>query len=294
MGTPDFAVPSLEAIVSAGHEVVGVVTQPDRARNRGVVSYCPVKSKAIELGLKVFQYEKIRLEGKDELRALGADVMVTCAYGQILDEELLSLAPFGVLNVHASLLPKYRGSSPIQWAVINGEKVTGITVMKTALGVDTGDIMLQKEVAILPDETGDRRGARARRERKCAFYAAGRVAGDLVSDVYERQRKNRFFKVCRRARQFHPRYKSVAVGFLQAGRKAVQNMEGEKAGRGRTFDPQILCCRRDGDLFRKAVRRVRQRRISRFARSTARGRQAHDRGRIHARTQRSERSHARK
>lgn len=153
MGTPDFAVPSLEAIVSAGHEVVGVVTQPDRARNRGVVSYCPVKSKAIELGLKVFQYEKIRLEGKDELRALGADVIVTCAYGQILDEELLSLAPFGVLNVHASLLPKYRGSSPIQWAVINGEKVTGITVMKTALGVDTGDIMLQKEVAILPDET---------------------------------------------------------------------------------------------------------------------------------------------
>lgn len=153
MGTPDFAVPALEAIVNAGHEVVGVVTQPDRARNRGVVSFCPVKQKAVELGLKVFQYEKVRLEGTEQLRSLNADVMITCAYGQILDQKLLDLTPNGVLNVHASLLPKYRGSSPIQWAVINGEKVTGITIMKTALGVDTGDILLQKEVDILPGET---------------------------------------------------------------------------------------------------------------------------------------------
>ena len=153
LGTPDFAVPSLDAIVKAGHQVVGVVTQPDRARNRGVVSFCPVKQRAVELGLKVFQYEKIRLEGADELASLSADVMVTCAYGQILDERLLDLTPFGVFNVHASLLPKYRGSSPIQWAVINGEKVTGITIMKTALGVDTGDILLQKQVEILPEET---------------------------------------------------------------------------------------------------------------------------------------------
>lgn len=153
MGTPDFAVPSLDAIVRAGHEVVGVVTQPDRARNRGIVSFCPVKQRALELGLAVFQYEKVRNEGADELGALGADVMVTCAYGQILDQRLLDLTPHGVLNVHASLLPAYRGSSPIQWAVINGEKVTGITVMKTALGVDTGDILLQKEVEILPEET---------------------------------------------------------------------------------------------------------------------------------------------
>lgn len=153
MGTPDFAVPALEYIVRAGHEVVGVVTQPDRARNRGVVSFCPVKQKATELGLRVFQYEKVRVEGYEDLRALDADVMVTCAYGQILDQKLLDMTPYGVLNVHASLLPKYRGSSPIQWAVINGEKVTGITIMKTALGVDTGDILLQKEVEILPEET---------------------------------------------------------------------------------------------------------------------------------------------
>lgn len=153
MGTPDFAVPSLQAIYDAGHEIVGVVTQPDRARNRGVVSFCPVKQKATELGLRVFQYEKIRLGGAEELATLGADVMVTCAYGQILDAKILGLTRYGVLNVHASLLPKYRGSSPIQWAVINGEEVTGITVMKTALGVDTGDVLLRKEVAILPEET---------------------------------------------------------------------------------------------------------------------------------------------
>lgn len=153
MGTPDFAVPSLNAIYEAGHDIVGVVTQPDRARNRGVVSFCPVKQRATELGLKVFQYEKVRLEGADELEALNADVTVTCAYGQILDKRLLEMTPCGVLNVHASLLPKYRGSSPIQWAVINGETKTGITIMKTALGVDTGDIVLQKEVDILPEET---------------------------------------------------------------------------------------------------------------------------------------------
>ncbi len=153
MGTPDFAVPSLRAISDAGHEIVGVVTQPDRARNRGIVSFSPVKQKALELGLKVFQYEKVRLEGYEELSSLGADVAVTCAYGQILDKKLLEMTPCGVLNVHASLLPKYRGSSPIQWAVINGEKVTGITIMKTALGIDSGDILLQKEVEILPEET---------------------------------------------------------------------------------------------------------------------------------------------
>lgn len=153
MGTPDFAVPSLNAVYDAGYDIVGVVTQPDRARNRGVVSFCPVKQRATELGLKVFQYEKVRLEGADELETLNADVMVTCAYGQILDKRLLDMTPYGVLNVHASLLPKYRGSSPIQWAVINGETKTGITVMKTALGVDTGDIVLQKKVDVLPEET---------------------------------------------------------------------------------------------------------------------------------------------
>lgn len=153
MGTPDFAVPSLRAIVEAGHQVVGVVTQPDRPRNRGKVTFCPVKEEVLKLGLKVFQYEKVRTQGADELALLGADIMVTCAFGQILDKRMLDMTKGGVLNVHASLLPKYRGSSPIQWAIIKGEKTTGITIMKTALGIDTGDILLQEKVDIMPEET---------------------------------------------------------------------------------------------------------------------------------------------
>lgn len=153
MGTPDFAVPSLRAIVEAGHQVVGVVTQPDRPRNRGKVTFCPVKEEALKLGLKVFQYEKVRTQGADELDSLGADIMVTCAFGQILDKRMLDMTKGGVLNVHASILPKYRGSSPIQWAIIKGEKTTGITIMKTALGIDTGDILLQEKVDIMPEET---------------------------------------------------------------------------------------------------------------------------------------------
>lgn len=153
LGTPDFAVPSFNALVASRHEVVAAVTQPDRPRDRGKVSACPVKLAAQAAGVPVFQFEKIRDGGADALRGLGADVMVTCAYGQILDEALLELTPHGVINVHASLLPAYRGSSPIQWAVINGEKVTGVTTMKTSLGLDRGDIIMRSEIEILPEET---------------------------------------------------------------------------------------------------------------------------------------------
>lgn len=153
LGTPDFAVPSFNALVASRHEVVAAVTQPDRPRDRGKVSACPVKLAAQAAGVPVFQFEKIRDGGADALRGLGADVMVTCAYGQILDETLLELTPHGVINVHASLLPAYRGSSPIQWAVINGEKVTGVTTMKTSLGLDRGDIIMRSEIEILPEET---------------------------------------------------------------------------------------------------------------------------------------------
>lgn len=153
LGTPDFAVPSFNALVASRHEVVAAVTQPDRPRDRGKVSACPVKLAAQAAEVPVFQFEKIRDGGADALRGLGADVMVTCAYGQILDETLLELTPHGVINVHASLLPAYRGSSPIQWAVINGEKVTGVTTMKTSLGLDRGDIIMRSEIEILPEET---------------------------------------------------------------------------------------------------------------------------------------------
>lgn len=154
-GTPAFAVPSLEAILAAGHEVVGVVTQPDAPQGRkGVLTPPPVKEAALAHALTVLQPEKIRLE-TEKLRALGADVMVTCAYGQILTEDVLDSFPLGVYNIHASLLPKYRGASPIQWAVLNGDETTGITVMKTELGLDTGDILLQRSLSVGEDTAGE-------------------------------------------------------------------------------------------------------------------------------------------
>ena len=150
-GTPDFAQPCLKALAGA-HEVVCVVTQPDRAGNRGKVVFSPVKAQAIELGIPVLQPERIKL-ALDEVRAYGADIGVTCAYGQILNQAALDLFPYGIINVHGSLLPAYRGSSPIQWSIIKGETVTGVTVMQTALGVDSGDIILQRELAIGAEET---------------------------------------------------------------------------------------------------------------------------------------------
>ena len=152
LGTPDFAVAALERIVGTHNEVVGVVTQPDRKRNRGEVSFCPVKQFAVEKGIKVYQYESIRKEGVEEIKAINPDIMITCAFGQIISQEILDIPKYGVINIHASLLPKYRGSSPIQWCLVNGESKTGVTIMRTALAVDSGDILLQKEIDILPEE----------------------------------------------------------------------------------------------------------------------------------------------
>jgi methionyl-tRNA formyltransferase len=155
LGTPGFAVPSLKAILAAGHGVAGVFTQPDKPRDRGQkASPSPVKLAALELGLPVFEFEKIRRpEGVSAMQALAPDAMVTAAFGQILPQRLLDIPVLGCVNVHASLLPKYRGPAPIQWAVINGETETGITTMLTDAGVDTGDILLQRKTAIGPDET---------------------------------------------------------------------------------------------------------------------------------------------
>lgn len=152
-GTPDFALESLRACVESGHEVVAVVTQPDRERDRRKVTYSPVKQLALELGLKVLQYEKVSREGVEELGALKADLFVTCAFGQILSQKILDIPPLGTINVHGSLLPKYRGSAPIQWAIINGDEITGITIMRTALKVDSGDILIQESTPIGKEET---------------------------------------------------------------------------------------------------------------------------------------------
>lgn len=154
LGTPDFALPSLQAIYNSTHKIVGVVTQPDKpvGRSNKLVP-TPVKKLALSLGLPVYQYEKISRDGVQELSRLGADIMVTCAYGQMLSQEVLDLCPHGVINVHGSLLPKYRGAAPIQWAIINGDKITGITILKTMIGMDDGPIILKRETPVKEYET---------------------------------------------------------------------------------------------------------------------------------------------
>lgn len=152
LGTPDFAVKALDKLVGEGYDIVGAITQPDKRRNRGEISFCPVKEYALNKGIKVYQYDRLRRDGVDDIKSINPDVMITCAFGQIISQEILDIPKYGVLNIHASLLPKYRGSSPIQWCLINGEKITGVTIMKTALAVDSGDILLQKQLDILPNE----------------------------------------------------------------------------------------------------------------------------------------------
>ncbi|MBR2498334.1 MAG: methionyl-tRNA formyltransferase [Clostridia bacterium] len=154
LGTPDFAVLPLEKIISSGREVVGVVTNKDKPVGRKrVLTAPPVKVVAQSHGIPVFQYDKIRVEGVQDLINLAPDIMITCAFGQILSQEILDIPKLGVINIHASLLPKYRGASPIHYAILNGEKVTGITIMKTDIGIDTGDILLEKPLEIKCDET---------------------------------------------------------------------------------------------------------------------------------------------
>ena len=156
-GTPDFAVGSLKALVEGGFDVIGVVTQPDREKGRGrEVVMSPVKTYALEKGIPVFQPEKIkRPEEVETLKKWEADLYVVAAFGQILSQEILDLPRYGCINVHASLLPKYRGAAPIQWAILNGDKETGVTIMQMELGLDSGPILSQKVVTIDPKETGD-------------------------------------------------------------------------------------------------------------------------------------------
>ncbi len=155
LGTPEFAVKPLEKIINSDlHEVVAVVCQPDRPVGRkAIVTPPPVKVVAEKYGIPVLQFEKIRNGGAEELKKFNADIMVTCAYGQILSKEILEVCPKGVINIHASLLPKYRGAAPIQYAIVNGEKKTGVTIMKTEEGLDTGDIIAAYETEIGETET---------------------------------------------------------------------------------------------------------------------------------------------
>ncbi|MEF9946098.1 MAG: methionyl-tRNA formyltransferase [Lachnospiraceae bacterium] len=156
MGTPDFSVGTLEALLAAGHEVVLAVTQPDKPKGRGKeMQFTPVKEMALRHHIPVYQPKKIReADCVAELKKYPADVMVVIAFGQILPKEILELTPYGCINVHASLLPKYRGAAPIQWSIIEGETVTGVTTMQMDEGLDTGDMILKAEVPITETETG--------------------------------------------------------------------------------------------------------------------------------------------
>lgn len=155
MGTPDFAVGTLEAICDTGYEVVGVVTQPDKPKGRGKeLVPTPVKTAALVRGLSVYQPRKIRdAEAIETIRQMRPDVIVVVAFGQIIPKEILDMPPFGCLNVHGSLLPAYRGAAPIQWAVLNGEKESGVTIMRMDEGLDTGDMISKKVVTLEKDET---------------------------------------------------------------------------------------------------------------------------------------------
>lgn len=157
MGTPDFAVEALEAILQAGHQLAAVVTQPDRPKGRGKeLQVSPVKACAMAHGLAVFQPVRIKApEAVEALRGFGADIFVVAAFGQILSEEILGMPKYGCVNIHASLLPKYRGAAPIQRAIMEGEKITGVTIMQMDKGLDTGDMLMKAEVPIDARETGD-------------------------------------------------------------------------------------------------------------------------------------------
>lgn len=162
LGTPAFAVPTLEGLVEAGHAVVCVVTQPDRPRGRGQqLTASPVKAAALRLGLPVYQPERVRRpEAVARLAELAPEVMVVVGYGQIIPQAVIDIPAHGIINVHASLLPKYRGAGPVQWAIANGETRTGVTTMRIDAGLDTGEMLLKAETDIGAEETAVELGAR--------------------------------------------------------------------------------------------------------------------------------------
>lgn len=169
MGTPDFAVPSLQALHESRHDVVLVVTQPDRPRGRGrKIMPSPVKESAIRFGYELSQPENVKSEAfRDVIAGFKPDLLAVVAFGRVLPGRLLELPPFKAINVHASLLPKYRGPAPIQWAIINGEKETGVTTMLMDEGLDTGDILLQQSIPISPEDTSITLHDKLAREGAC-------------------------------------------------------------------------------------------------------------------------------
>lgn len=186
MGTPDFSVPTLDAIKKDGNEIVLVVTQPDKKKGRkGILTPPPVKEWAVKNNISIFQPVKLReKQNIEELEKYEADVIVVAAFGQILPKEVLDMPKYGCINVHASLLPKYRGASPIQWAILNGDDETGVTTMQMDIGLDDGDILLQKKVPISSEDTGG-----------LLFDKLSKVGADLLVETLHRIEKNDIVRI---------------------------------------------------------------------------------------------------
>ena len=191
MGTPDFARTILKRLVTDGHEICGVFTQPDKPRNRNKVTPSPVKEYALTQNLPVFQPVTMR-DGTalEDFKALAPDLAVVAAYGRILPEEILSLPPMGCINVHASILPKYRGAAPINWAILNGDKETGVTIMHMAKECDAGDMILVKKQPIRPDETAEE-----------LFSDLAALGADAISEAIEQIRNGTAQRVPQDAEQ---------------------------------------------------------------------------------------------
>lgn len=174
-GTPDFACNVLEKLIESNHEIVGVVTSEDKKVGRKqILTESPVKVFAKKHNINVYQFKKIRAEGVDVLKAMNADIFVTCAYGQILSEEILNASKFGTINVHFSLLPKYRGACPVQAALLCGETQTGVTIMKTDVGIDTGDIIKQESIEIEKEDNTE-----------TLLFKLSLMGANLIKDVLE-------------------------------------------------------------------------------------------------------------
>ena len=188
LGTPEFSIPTLEALQNSKHELIAIVSQPDRVQNRGKkIVFSPVKEFALKHNIPIMQFEKISRDGCEQLTELAPDIMVTASYGQIISQQILDIPKYGIINVHASLLPEYRGASPIQTAIIRGEKETGVTIMQTEAGLDTGDIIEKRAIAIGEDETA---GELTERLAKLGADLLLKVLEDLENGTatFEKQR----------------------------------------------------------------------------------------------------------
>jgi len=214
MGTPDFSVGALDALVAAGHEITAVVTQPDKAKGRsGRMQFPPVKECALRHNIPVFQPAKVKAtEAVAQLRQYEADVFVVAAFGQILSKEILTMPRFGCVNIHASLLPKYRGASPINWCIINGEKETGVTIMQMDEGVDTGDILATVKVPIADDETAE-----------SLFGKLSKAGAELLVDTLPRLERGEIVPVKQNdAESSHTKMMSKSLGEIDWSRSAVE------------------------------------------------------------------------